>query len=87
MKKIDKQIADRYYHIKNTFIVGYFVIWALVSFGGVIAAEKLAEYSFLGMPLHYYMGAQGAIVTFIVLLFINAIVSDILDKKFEIDNI
>ncbi|MCX8048003.1 MAG: DUF4212 domain-containing protein, partial [Anoxybacillus gonensis] len=37
-----------------------------------------------GFPFHYFMGAQGAVVTFIVLLFINAKVSDNIDKKYGI---
>ncbi|HCG4536290.1 TPA: DUF4212 domain-containing protein, partial [Salmonella enterica subsp. enterica serovar Typhi str. AG3] len=36
--------------------------------------------------LHYFMGAQGALAVFIILLFVNAIVGDKIDKKYGIDH-
>jgi putative solute:sodium symporter small subunit len=87
MKKIDKKIADAYFRIKNRNIIIFLTIGFLVSFGSVIFAESLSQISFIGgVPLHYYMGAQGAVLTFIVLLFANAVVSDKVDKDFGIDD-
>ncbi|MEW6624072.1 MAG: sodium/substrate symporter small subunit [Bacillota bacterium] len=83
MKNINKSINERYFYVKNVFIGCCFAIWALVSFGCVSIAERLVDITVLGMPLHYYMGAQGAILVFIALLFANAIISDKIDKKFS----
>lgn len=66
-------------------MIVYFIIWFIVSYGAVMFAEGLSEVSFLGFPLHYFMGAIGALATFIILLFINAIVGDKIDKKYGID--
>lgn len=85
MKKVDKQIADRYFREKNRYLILYFIIWAIVSYGVVFFAEPLSEYSINGFPFHYFMGAQGALATFIILLFVNAIVGDRIDKKYGID--
>lgn len=85
MKKIDKSVADAYFREKNTYMIIFFVIWFIVSYGAVIFAEGLSKFSFLGFPLHYFMAAIGALATFIILLFLNAIVGDKIDKKYGID--
>ncbi len=66
-------------------MVLYLVIWFIVSFGMVAFAEKLSAFTLNGFPLHYFMGAQGSIVVFIILLFVNAKVSDRIDRKYGID--
>jgi putative solute:sodium symporter small subunit len=85
VKKIDKSVADAYFREKNRNMIIYFAIWFLVSFGAVMIAEPLSEFSIGGFPFHYFMGAQGAVLTFIILLFVNAKVSDGIDKKYGID--
>ena len=86
MKKIDKKVADAYFREKNRYMLVYFVLWFLVSYVVVAFADSLTEIQFLGFPFHYFMGAIGALFTFIVLLFVNAIVGDKIDKKYGIDD-
>lgn len=86
MKKIDKKVADAYFREKNRYMFIYFTIWFLVSYVVVAFADSLTEIQFLGFPFHYFMGALGALFTFIVLLFVNAIVGDKIDKKYGIDD-
>lgn len=83
MQKIDKQKADAYFRARTRNIVIYLVIWAIVSYGVVAIAESF-NFSIMGFPFHYYMGAQGAVIVFIILLFLNAKLSDNIDKKFGI---
>ncbi|MEL3959889.1 sodium/substrate symporter small subunit [Lysinibacillus endophyticus] len=85
MKKIDKSKADAYFREKNTYMIIYFIIWAIVSYGVVLFAEPLSDIYFNGFPFHYFMGAQGALAVFIILLFVNAVVGDKIDKKYGID--
>ena len=85
MRKIDKNIAEAYFRARTTLVVICLIIGGLVSFGVVAIAEAFANFTIMGMPAHYFMGAQGAIVTFIVLLYANAIISDRIDKNFGID--
>jgi len=86
MKKIDKAVADQYFRKKNRYKVIYFIIWFIVSYGCVLLAEPLSSITIMGgFPFHYFMGAQGAVVSFIILLFINAKVGDMIDKKYGID--
>jgi putative solute:sodium symporter small subunit len=85
VRKIDKEIADRYFREKNRYIIIYFIVWFIVSYGVVLFAEPLSKFTINGFPFHYFMGAQGAVITFIILLFINAKVGDHIDKKYGID--
>ena len=86
MKKVDQKVADAYFREKNRYMLVYFAIWFLVSYVVVAFADSLTEFQFLGFPFHYFMGAIGALFTFIVLLFVNAIVGDKIDKKYGIDD-
>lgn len=86
MKKIDKEVADAYFREKNRYMFVYFALWFLVSYVMVAFADSLTEIQFWGFPFHYFMGAFGALFTFIVLLFVNAIVGDKIDKKYGIDD-
>jgi putative solute:sodium symporter small subunit len=85
VRKMDKAVADRYFREKTRNMIIYFAIWFVVSYGVVLFAEPLSEITFMGFPFHYFMGAQGAVVTFIILLFVNAKVSDAIDRKYGID--
>ncbi|MER2107688.1 MAG: sodium/substrate symporter small subunit [Solibacillus sp.] len=85
MRKIHKSVADAYFKEKNMYMAVYFTIWFIVSFGCVFFANSLTDLSILGFPFHYFMGSIGALATFIILLFINAIVGDKIDKKYGIN--
>ncbi|UII55716.1 DUF4212 domain-containing protein [Cytobacillus spongiae] len=85
MKKMEKATADQYFRERTRNMMIYLVIWAVVSFGVVFFADSLTDITINGFPFHYFMGAQGAILTFIILLFVNAAVSDKIDKKYGID--
>jgi putative solute:sodium symporter small subunit len=86
MKKMDKKVADAYFKARTLNIAIYLAIGFVVSYLVVFNAETFTNMTINGMPAHYFMGAQGAIVTFIILLFVNAIVSDAIDRKYGIDD-
>lgn len=87
MRKVEKATADKYFRIRTMMVIIFLAIGFAVSFGVAFFAESIYEGGalILGMPAHYYMGAQGAVITFVVLLFLNAIISDRVDKAFGID--
>lgn len=87
LRKIDKKQADAYFRLRTTLIMIYLAIGFSASFGVVFFAEELSGFSINGFPFHYFMGAQGAVLIFILLLFINAIVNDRIDKKFGLNNV
>jgi putative solute:sodium symporter small subunit len=82
---MEKSQADAYFKEKNRNTTIYLIIWFLVSYGVVLFAEFFAGFMFNGFPFHYYMGAQGAIVVFIILLFTNAVMTDKIDRKYGIE--
>lgn len=82
LRKIDKKEADAYFRLRTTLIMIYLAIGFTASFVVVFFAEELSGFTVNGFPFHYFMGAQGAVLIFIILLFINAIVNDRIDKKF-----
>lgn len=86
MRKIDKSQADAYFREKNMYMILFFGIWFIVSFGVAAFADSLTDIEMIGFPLHYFMGAIGALLTFIILLFANAIIGDRIDKKYGIDD-
>lgn len=77
-------MADAYFRERTRLIIIFLAIWFLVSFGVVLFAEYFSEFTFNGFPFHYFMGAQGAVLMFIILLFVNAAASDQIDKKYGI---
>ncbi|RKD71180.1 putative solute:sodium symporter small subunit [Sinobaca qinghaiensis] len=86
MKKVEKKVADAYFKTRTTMIAIFLFIGFLVSFGIVFFAEFFSQFTFLGVQFHYYMASQGAVIVFILLLFLNAILNDRVDKKYGIDN-
>jgi len=62
------------------------VIWALVSVGAGAMTTWLNQFTILtGFPLGYYMGAQGAQIVFILLIFYYAYRMARIDKKYGVD--
>ncbi len=85
MKKMDPAKAEAYFKYRTTMICIYLSIGFLASYVIVFFARDLSSITVLGIPFHYYMGSQGAVLTFIILLFVNAVMSDKIDKKFGFD--
>ncbi|MGV2623148.1 UNVERIFIED_CONTAM: DUF4212 domain-containing protein [Halobacillus marinus] len=82
MKKMDPAQAKAYFRLRTTLIGIYLAVGVLASFVIVLFAERLSSMEIMGIPLPYYMGSQGAVLVFILLLFFNAAISDAVDKKF-----
>ena len=61
-------------------------VWALVSFGfGIVWVDELNSIQFYGFKLGFWFAQQGAIFTFVVLIFIYIWCMNALDKKFAVD--
>ena len=63
--------ADReaYWRTNLRLMAVLLTIWAVVSLGAaVIFVETLNKVSFLNMPFGFWMGQQGAIITFVALI-------------------
>lgn len=61
-------------------------IWFVVSYGcGILFAGTLNTIKIGGFPLGFWFAQQGAIYTFVVLIFIYVRLMNNLDKEFDVD--
>jgi putative solute:sodium symporter small subunit len=60
-------------------------IWFLVGpVMGILLVERLNEYTMGNIPLGFWMGQQGAIYVFVILIFVNAYLADRTDREFDL---
>lgn len=68
---------------RNVFLsLSLLVVWAAVSLGcGVLFADALNAFTFLGAPLGFWFAQQGAVVTFVLLILVYALAMSRLDRR------
>lgn len=59
-------------------------IWFVVTYVVIFFAVPLNEFTFLGFPFAFYMGAQGALVVYVVLIVFYAWYMNRLDREFGV---
>ena len=84
MKTLEKNKA--YWKQNLRYLAILLSIWFLVSFGaGIIFKETLDDIHLFGFPLGFWFAQQGAIVVFVLLIFIYVRLMNKLDKEYEFD--
>ena len=81
------QLTDRHreYWRKNMRLTAVLLaIWFVVTYVVSFFARELNEISFFGFPLGFYMGAQGALVIYVVIIFYYANRMNKLDNEFGV---
>jgi putative solute:sodium symporter small subunit len=76
-----QQISERHrsYWQKNLRITGILLmIWFLVTFGVAFFARDL-NFTFFGWPFSFWVGAQGALIVYVVIIWYYAHVMNKLD--------
>jgi putative solute:sodium symporter small subunit len=74
-----------YWRTNLRIVGGLLIVWFLVSFGaGILFAEALDAYSLAGFPLGFWFAQQGAIYTFVALIFIYVILMNRVDHRFGV---
>lgn len=61
------------------------VVWFLVTFLPVVFARELNRISFFGWPLAFYMGAQGALVVYVLVVWLYARLMNRMDADYGVD--
>lgn len=80
----DKMSAYWKKNIRTLLIL--LLVWFVVSFGfGIILVEPLNQFKIGGYPLGFWFAQQGAIYSFIVLIFIYVIRMNKLDREFGVN--
>ncbi|RUO30209.1 DUF4212 domain-containing protein [Aliidiomarina soli] len=78
--------AKAYWKENLSLMLKLLFVWALVSFGfGIFLVDVLNHVQFFGFKLGFWFAQQGAIYTFIVLIFIYIRQMNKLDKKYQVD--
>jgi len=80
-----RQQQKRYWQ-KTLWLTGSLVaVWFLVTFVAPFFSVTLNQFSFLGLPLGYFIAAQGSLILYIVLIALYAYLMNRLDRQFGVD--
>ena len=82
------QLTDRHreYWRKNLRMTALLLaIWFLVTYVVSYFARELNEFTVLGFPLGFYMGAQGSLVVYVLIIWFYARYMKRLDKQYGVD--
>ncbi|MBR9827689.1 MAG: DUF4212 domain-containing protein [Oceanospirillales bacterium] len=82
----DKSKAAHYWSTNLRLIMGSLVVWAFVSYGcGILFRPLLSGIAVGGADLGFWFAQQGAILTFIVIIFFYAWRMNKLDKEMGLE--
>jgi len=85
MASNQEQAAMAYWKENVRLLITLLIIWFAVSFGlGIILAPLLNNIMIAGYPLGFWFAQQGAIYTFIVLIFVYVFKMNALDRKYDV---
>ena len=57
------------------------LLWLISSFGVILFARELSVAHFFGWPLSFYMGAQGSLIVFLLIIGCHCLVMNRLDRE------
>jgi putative solute:sodium symporter small subunit len=81
------ELTDRqreYWH-KNLAITAILLgIWFVVTFVTGFLSAELNQVTIFGFPLGFYMGAQGSLIVYVVIIFYYARYMNRLDKEYGV---
>lgn len=81
------QITERHheYWRKNLAITAVLLaIWFIVTFVIGYFARELSSITILGFPLPFYMGAQGSLIIYVLIILFYANYMNNLDKEYDV---
>jgi putative solute:sodium symporter small subunit len=81
------QLTERHreYWRKNLVITAILLgIWFVVTYVVGFFARELNTITFFGWPLGFYMGAQGSLIVYVVIIFFYAVRMNKLDKEYGV---
>jgi putative solute:sodium symporter small subunit len=85
-KMSPKERGEAYWKENLRLIVILLSIWFAVSYLPVLFVNQLNNIVIAGFPLGYYMGSQGSLIVFVVLIFYYAFAMNKLDEKYGLSD-
>ncbi len=82
---VEKEKLEAYWNENKRLTWIVMIIWFIVTYVAAFFAPELNKISFLGFPLGYYMGAQGSLIVFVILIFFYAARMNNLDRKYGVE--
>jgi putative solute:sodium symporter small subunit len=79
-RNTDNQALRRHWRRNRLLTGGLQLIWLITVLGTALFAREINRYSFFGMPLAFYIFAQGAPILFLVIIGIHARLMNRLDR-------
>jgi putative solute:sodium symporter small subunit len=76
--------AEAYWQKTSTLMWTILAIWFFFSFVVHFFAVQLNSIVIFGFPLGFYMAAQGALISYVVLCFWNASAQNKIDEEFGV---
>lgn len=84
---ISETRLTNYWRANLKFLAVLLVVWFAVSFGaGIIFADTLDQYTFLGFPLGFWFAQQGGIYVFVILVFVYVIGMNKIDRAYSVED-
>ena len=82
---LDKEKLKKYWaeNVRLTAII--MVIWFVVTYVAAFFAPELNSIVIFGFPMGYYMGAQGSLIIFVILIFWYAFAMNKKDKEYGVE--
>jgi len=82
---LDKEKLKKYWaeNIKLTAIILF--IWFVVTYVAIFFSPELNNIVIYGFPMGYYMGAQGSLIIFVILIFWYAFAMNKKDKEYGVE--
>lgn len=82
----DKAKIKAYWNTNLRYLFILLLIWFLVSYGcGILLVDWLNQFRLGGFKLGFWFAQQGAIFTFVILIFVYVRLMNKLDKKYDVD--
>jgi putative solute:sodium symporter small subunit len=81
----ESDIAERrrrHWAATRNLTIVILILWVIFSFVLPWNAKALNAYSFIGFPLGYYFIAQGSLIAFVVMIFVQNWIQDRIDDKY-----
>jgi putative solute:sodium symporter small subunit len=76
---------ERYWRRTIRRILLLLAVWLLVGpIMSIVLVEPLNRFSLGGVPFGFWMGQQGSIYVFVLLIFLNAWLADRQDREFDV---
>lgn len=82
MQKIDPHVEYWQKNVRLTAIL--LAIWFVVTYVVGFFARELNGITLFGFPLGFYMGAQGSLIIYVVIIFYYAARMNKLDKEYNV---